>query len=253
MTSEALFREVPWETRNLGIPSFELQVEALRATTSAALSAQMDLLCRQHERFFAQARLNQESTDLIPRVQRAGFVFVEVIVTTAMPVPKAGTPFGPEGWTVDVVDRADAVAMAEIRRIARESFVDDRFHRDPCCTHDLADKRFVLWIGDLEKNEKAVFYAGRLNGQIVGFVIRAAGHVPLMGFERACVGKGLGKAIMSSVLADMQREDLPMLTAEVSLNNLPSLNLFLSLGCRIRNPRATFHYWSDPPAGTSLV
>jgi ribosomal protein S18 acetylase RimI-like enzyme len=213
----------------------------------------MDMLRQQHERFFAQARLDQEATDLIPRVQRAGFLFVEVIVTPAMPVPKVLNPFGPEGWTVDVVDRTDETAMAEIRRIAGESFVDDRFHRDPCCSHDLADRRFMLWVGDLKNNEKAVFYAGRLNGQIVGFAVRMAGHVLLLGFERACVGKGLGKAMMSSVLADMQREGLPMMTTEVSLNNLPSLNLFLSLGCRIRNPRATFHYWSDPPAGTGLV
>jgi ribosomal protein S18 acetylase RimI-like enzyme len=180
-------------------------------------------------------------------------MFVEVIVTPYMPVPQAVTPHGPEGWSVDVVDRADGESMAAIRRIAGESFVDDRFHRDPYCTHELADRRFMLWIGDFEKNEKAVFYAGRLHGQIVGFLIRREGHVPLMGFERACVGKGLGKAIMSSVLADMERENLPTMTADVSLNNLPSLNLFLSLGCRIRNPRATFHYWSDPPAGERVA
>lgn len=248
--------ELEYETRNLGIPCYALTSNFLDNANQELLACLLAEKMEQSDKFFVQARVVPEQFSSLTIIEPSGFSFVE---TTLDPYtflgknsalqnfqenPSSFVPkrFNPSNLGFMRMDKNDQSACESVIRIAAESFIKDRFHVDPHCPDQLADKRFVFWVEDLLKGDTQ-FELLLYNGEVIGFMARKHQHLVLAGFSRTYSSSGFGDFLWLSVLSHMVSEGLAQAHTRISANNIPVLNLYVRLGFKFREPAAMFHYW----------
>lgn len=249
---------IPWETRNLGLQSFEVVDGFIHNPDEATLKRALKKKTGEHGQIFVQARVSKDNSHAVPLLERSGFYFIETVL---VPYTKLKTnivferfvankseflpaQYSPNDWTVTVFDRDDTSLCQRIRDIAAESFVDDRFHCDPRCDKAIADRRFSYWVDDLLADNDVIFYVIAYHGKTAGFMTRKSNNLVLGGLSRQYVGKGIGKFFWLSVLEDILNDGFSHVHTLIAVNNIPVLNLYVKLGFKFKDPAATFHYWS---------
>lgn len=257
MSSDEALVPLPWETRNLGLPAFRLGDAWIETADRAALRSRLAATARERGSFFAQARVRCDSR-LSQKLAQSGFYFVEATYCphtslarndplgrfSADPAPFLPGRFEPAEIRIAGLARSDAGLCAAVRQIARESFSDDRFHRDHNCEPRIADRRFEYWVDDLFGDTSVAFDIMLLRESPVAFLARRADDMVLCGFARQYTRAGLGDFIVLHAMRAMQAAGLKQAQSLISLNNIPVMNLLERLGFKMRDPRATFHYWS---------
>jgi ribosomal protein S18 acetylase RimI-like enzyme len=254
---------IPWETRNLGVPSFTLSEPFFGSFDEKALSLEIENQARRQGRLFVQARLNKDRIQHAAALQRAGFFYAEANLSPFADLaknrslrefekdPAAFIPGMYVAGEVRVarVEKADQGPLAGIRSIARESFLDDRFHLDPNCPRSLADERFVHWVNDLAADDSSVFYVLSYQGDPMGFMVRKGEEMILTGFGKEYRSSGLGDFLWLSTMSDMSRNGLTKAHTLISTNNMAVLNLYSRLGFSFKDASVTFHCWKGPADG----
>ncbi len=257
MSEQNCLEPVPYETRNLGVPSFALTDDCLKSFDEKILAGEIEKLTRLNGRLFIQTRLNKGQLTFTGALQRMGFFFAEATLVpfthfqknkVLQEFKKNPALFLPSLYAFDRlklnrVDRSDEISMKIIRSIARESFTDDRFHLDPNCPKETADERFVYWINDLAGDPLAVFYILFYEGNPLGFMARKMENMILTGFSKEHQTAGLGDFLWLSTLLDMMGEGLLKAHTLISVNNARVLNLYVRLGFTFNDPGVTLHYW----------
>lgn len=128
----------------------------------------------------------------------------------------------------------------EILAIAEEAFTGGRFHRDFNIPNQLADKRYRNWVNDLI--EKDLILTLQLEGRNAGFFAYQNDQILLLAMHRDYRGKGLAKAFTSSCVQEQFRlTDNEFLRTSISPSNPASLNVFISLGFRLRGAVDIYH------------
>ena len=257
MTDTRLLKETPWETRNLGFPSYALRPEFFDAPDFPGLEGEMRSLIAARGRLFVSARLGKQHLAQVPELQALGFYLVECSVSPVMvlgknPVllrferePEAFIPgrYSPGELEFTTPAEKSGTWTGALAPLAAGSFSDDRFHLDHRCPPELADRRFAYWIADLLGDPAAVFHLLRLRGELIGFCARKGDHPVVAGFGRGRTTSGLGEYFWLSICRAAKTEGLPSLRTQVSCNNLPSLNLCARIGFRFTDTAYTFHLW----------
>lgn len=255
-----LIKETPWETRNLGLPAYQLSSEGLDDKAFArvvredlaALSVTGDL-------FFVFARLHAAESIKMRVLEQAGFRLIEgtlqpwsklsgnPLFQRFLDDPAAILPSGVSAQEIEVklLDQHEAdFAQAErIREIARHSFTADRFHMDPFCGGEKAGQRFAYWVDDLISREGVDFDLLRVRSVIAGFMARRADELILAGFAPEFIGARLGSYLWFSACERVRQAGFDEVHTTISTNNMPVMNLYAKLGFRFRNPMYSFHYW----------
>ena len=227
--------ELPWETRNLGIPSFELTLPDSEGELNEILSK---ILLNQAS-CFIQAKIDRTKIPFSMLLERNGFYFVETALSLNtvfsknaslagfMENSKAFLPvrFDPDRFELLSADKTSPIVRNDIRKIANESFVDDRFHVDPNCSKELADGRYVNWVGDMLVDDRCKFDLLTYEGVPIAFMGRRHESLLLAGFVRKYAQSGLGEFFWLSVLKRMVEEGFDKAVTTISANNMPTLNL----------------------------
>ena len=256
MSDNGCLIPLPWETRNLGIASFSLSEAFPGDCDETKLRISMEQKAKEHGSFFVQARIKMD-TRLAQLLERNGFYFVETTVyvlnilhrnSQLRSFVSDNSLFLPPRYNrSDLVaaslNRDDAALCAAVKRIASESFTEDRFHVDHNCARDVANRRFVYWLEDLLGDAKVVLYVLFHKQEPIAFMARKADHLMLSGFAKKYVSAGLGEYFWLSVLKQMKQEGMKHARGVVSVRNIPSLNLCARTGFKLRDAVATFHYW----------
>jgi hypothetical protein len=258
-------RETPWETRNLGVPSYALATEFWETPDFAGLAREMRDLAGVHGRLFAVARIGREGLPHVPQLQQLGFYVVECTLSPVMalhrnPVlldfERDPSPFIPgryprEGLQFQTLGEMTAEWAEVLTAMAHESFTDDRFHRDHQCPHEIADRRFAFWMQDLLHDPTIAYEVLLLRGSPVAFVAHRGGYMIVSGFARKHTTSGLGEFFWLSICSTAKAAGHRSIHTLISCNNLPSLNLCARCGFRFRDTGYTFHYWENPPGVTA--
>jgi len=143
------------------------------------------------------------------------------------------------------VQYLDSAITEEIIDIAKETFSADRFHMDPGCEKSIADARMGLWIElDLFKENKNYCTYFKTNKGLIGFMICSQEGFILNGLSKNFIGKGYGQALYIQSILDAINEGFEEVSSNISVNNLPVLNLYSKLGFSFTSPKYTLHYWS---------
>jgi hypothetical protein len=247
--------ETPWETRNLGRPSFELAEAALADPAGTARA--LEQAVHDHGSIFVHARVPRERLHDLPALQKLGFYVVECSIEPVMQLqrneglqrfiadPAAFVPKRFQGRAVACTQlkRGDQALENAVRAIAAESFVDDRFHYDHQCPPGIAERRYRYWVDDLLATPDVVFHLLMLDGAPIAFFAQRRDHLILSGFARAHAGTGLGEYFWFAVCRYAQEAGHTALHSRISCNNLPSLNLCVRMGFRFRGTGYSLHCW----------
>lgn len=245
MTLYHSLKETPYESRNLGRPAYAIADSFLAAPDGEILAGELDRLRQEQPHHFIFLRLPKERLLLAEMFERQGFYLVESTVSPVLQLDRL--PDTPEPLREElefaILEPGKDFPLAELEKIATESFCDDRFHIDHRCPKELADRRFAYWIQDLAATPSTVFEVLKLRGEIVGFIARKGNFFILSGFSPAHAGAGLGRILWTISLQGLRQAGHSTLETHVSVNNLAVLNLCIKLGFRLRNPHYGFHLW----------
>lgn len=259
MVMDKCLIRIPWETRNLGLQSFEVSEDFVQGPDEQTLKDVLKTKIEEHGRIFVQARVSKGNSHVIPLLERNNFNFIETILvpyTTLQTNPVLNrfiadkSEFLPKQYNcndcrVVQINKDDISSCLRIKEIGTESFSDDRFHIDHQCSNEIADIRFSFWIEDMLADEQVIFHTVNYLGRAQGFMTRKSDNLILAGFSKEFIGKGLAKFLWLSVLEDVANEGFSQVHTLISTNNTPVLNLYTRLGFKFKDPAVTLHYWSN--------
>ena len=257
--SLACLRETAWETRNLGRASFAVTESFWEAPDFSALGVELSALRGTRGPLFAYARLGRERLPLVPQVQALGFYVVECTVSPVMmlhrnpvlrdfeadPAPFIPRRYRGEDLKFETLKAVTPEWARALEAMARESFSDDRFHRDHRCPPGIADQRFAWWMGDLLRDPGIGYDVLSLRGTPVAFVAHRGNHMIISGFDARHTSSGLGEYFWLAICSAAKRAGHNHVHTVVSVNNLPSLNLCARCGFRFKDTAYGFHLWLD--------
>jgi len=234
---------VPWDRETFG---FEVGAILELAGEPAALPALLVRYvdwCAQRQVRFSSARLPLDSRHALSALQVAGFQWQELVVHPTLST--AG---------IERMDDADLGLArdderAEIEAIAASSFVHQRFHVDPRFPSELADARYVQWIGRSWEDPEHQFAVLRQGGQVAGFWLfelsdRTA-YLHLTAIGPAYQGQGLGRRLWTAGASLLAGQGAEAIRTTISAANLPVVSLYGRLGWRLCDPEVTLHRWHD--------
>lgn len=126
----------------------------------------------------------------------------------------------------------------DLVRISHGAFYG-RFHRDFNIDNRLADLRYDMWLKNLNKQGKV--FGLIFDGKMVGFFGFSGNKIVLHAIDKKYRGKGLAKYLWSAACNELFRRGHNELVSSISLSNIPSLNLYASLGFKFRNSCDIYH------------
>ncbi|MFQ3543154.1 GNAT family N-acetyltransferase [Halobacillus rhizosphaerae] len=213
-------KETPWDKRTFGIDTFELLEEeetALEQTTD------------QCGHFTLKTNPLSDKRPLI----KHGFYYTDTLLQPVcdkhdlQESDLKGTFISKQG------------ELETVLRIARESFVHGRFHKDINIPNKLADLRYVRWVEDLYEQNRIFFLY--YQDETMGFIGCKDEQILLMGVDKKFRSKGLSRPVLIQVCKQLVEDGHDRLTTSISAVNLPSLNLFLSIGFKLRGVEEVYH------------
>lgn len=200
-----------------------------------------------HGRAFYYVKLPADRAGALRALGEVGFYVVDVNVTfereadaqaSADPRSQGASP------RVKVRDIQPAEHEA-VLKIASTCFVYSRFHLDPEIPDELAHRVKRAWVESyLEKKRGDRLLVGLLDGRPAGFLAELATEarccvIDLIGVDKACQGKGVGRALVSSFIRE--NGDGGALRVGTQIANAPSIRLYESLGFRAREAAYVLH------------
>ena len=257
--SELCLIDIPWETRNLGMPAYQLEgnIKNHKVVESILEKKQTEL----KENFFVQFKVDAEKTKQVIDAQKAGLKLIEMSISPYLDLNKVKssiisdismTPYSLESslrknsknHCYAVGHLQDSIKQ-EIIYISKKTFNADRFHMDPNCMKSIADKRMGLWVElDIFQDSQNYCSYTIFNNRLVGYVIWNQTGIVLNGLSPNYKGMGFGKALYIQTILDAIDKGLKEIATNISVNNLSALNLYSKLNFSFREPKYFLHYWS---------
>lgn len=216
----------PWDKRTFNIETYELTAsheEALKATD-------------EHEGHFT---LKVDPLENPQKIIKHGFYYMDSLIK---PVCQEQNFKPIQG---DKVELSQNYNKREILAIAEEAFIHGRFHRDFNVSNSLANKRYMRWVADLMEENN--LFSLLFDGELAGFYGFKDDKVLLLGIKRKFQGKGLAKPFTSMGCHRQFSSGYSMLHTSISAANVASLNLFYSLGFKLKKTVDVYHKLNGPP------
>lgn len=211
----------PWDKRNFPIETYELTVateEALQQTneTEGHFTLKVDPF---------------EDTE---NLKKYGFYYVDTLTEPVCKREKL------QIYEQDGIALSRDYVKREIIPIAEEAFTTGRFHRDFNIPSFMADQRYMNWVNDLI--ERDLILALYYNNNLAGFYAYEGDKILLLGMHKTYRSKGLAKAFTSHGCREQFKlQGAEELRTSISPANIASLNLFISLGFRLKNTIDVYH------------
>jgi len=257
--SKLCLKDIPWETRNLGMPAYQLEgtIQNHQVVESILEKKHTQL----KENFFVQLKVDTENIKEAIFSQEAGFKLIEMSICPFLDLNLISSKVARDGIKsiyyvkpeknlafknyCSLVEQLESSMKSQMIEISKETFSKDRFHMDPSCKKFVADHRIALWVElDLLKNYQNYCTYLMQNKTLIGFNIWNKESMILAGISQDFTGRGLGKSLYVQTILDGMSKGLKEISSSISLNNIPVLNLYSKLGFSYRKPKYILHYWS---------
>lgn len=256
--SELCLIEIPWEARNLGMPAYQLEgdIENYKLVKSILEKKQAQL----KENFFVQLKVDADKINEALLAQDAGFKLIEMSISPYINLNLVGSEVlsddiksiysiqpekiqAIENYSTSV-KHLDSTIKNQITEISKETFTTDRFHMDPACKKSVADKRIGLWVEfDIFNDSKNYCTYLETSKGLIGFIIWNKHGFILGGLSKNFIGKGFGRTLYIQAIRDVMKEGFEEISTNISINNIPVLNLYSKLDFSFRDPKYILHYW----------
>jgi len=214
-------KKTPWDKAAFGIDTYELETVSID-TLKAVKSKPGHYTVRVKP---------LESANLL---HEAGFYYCDTLL---QPYCTREMLKSYDDKKVKVVKGNDLELLFEI---CHGAFRYGRFHRDPYIRNSDADNRYDEWLRDLYRKKKV--FELRYDGNIAGFIGVEDNSLVLHAVAEKYRGRGLAKYLWSALCEELFSNGYTELYSSISATNTAALNLYISLGFRIRNAIDIYHY-----------
>jgi ribosomal protein S18 acetylase RimI-like enzyme len=231
----------PWLAGVFGHDAFRVSLPEGGADADAVVAHLRD---RGSADAFYYAKVPTARVDQTRALANAGLHVVDVNVTFECP------PDGPDVAAPGVrVRDAHPEDSADLLAIASSCFVYSRFHLDPHVPAGIADAVKRAWVDSyLHSRRGERLLVVEAEGRPAGFlaVLAAPGHgrlarvIDLVGVDKSCQGRGLGKALVSTFLRSC-RESGTLARVGTQAANIPSMRLYERCGFHIAATAYVLH------------
>jgi ribosomal protein S18 acetylase RimI-like enzyme len=209
----------PWDEKIFGIPTYEI----------TEISDETINFSKQNAGHYTIKVDPLVSNDLPAQ----GFYYCDTLLK---PVCTSNdfTPLQLEGSTI-----IENLSLDDVLSIGHQSYKHGRFHRDPNLSSADADRRYDNWLRQLHTDGHII--GMEYKGEMAAYVAVDGGAILLYAISKKFRGKGLGKYCMAAGCSAAINKGFTELTSSVSASNLAIINLFTSLGFRLRGSLDIYH------------
>jgi len=214
------FRVDPWLTELLDRPALYLDCEV----------STLQLSDFPNEKSFISTKIKTKDSNNLAKLQSLGFRVVDVNIQFL----KNG-PIKLETKSLGTVRFAEPKDESCIRKIARTSFLYDRFHSDTQIPPFIADNIKEEWAANffLGKRGNKMFVID-VNNTVCGFLLLLDNiksiTIDLIGVTKEYQGKGLSSQMIMVASKLLMNESKNKILVGTQLANLPSIRLYTKLG-----------------------
>lgn len=132
--------------------------------------------------------------------------------------------------------------LEDLLAICHGAFEHGRFHRDFNLPRAGADLRYDNWLRQVHAAGDA--YGLRYDGALAGFVAVTGNRLVLHAMAPAFRGRGLARCLWTAVIDGLFAQGHAEVSSSISAANLAAVNLYQSLGFRLRHPLDVYHRWT---------
>ena len=132
------------------------------------------------------------------------------------------------------------VDVESLVRLTHGSFIG-RFHRDFNVDPERADARYDQWLRQLDREGKVTSLL--YSQELAGFFASLDNHIVLHALGESFRNRGLAKFFWTPACLELFSKGFEEITSSVSISNARALNLYLSLGFKLRRPLDVYHRW----------
>lgn len=250
---------LPWDTEQLGIRCGKLDYFISLNNYATAYKIKNKLLsmalkaCYENKIKHLTIRVNANELSSIHVLEKSGFIMVDGILTFSYdlrktPIKKLATDF--------IVRLSNDSDIGQIKRIASDSFVYDRFHSDPKISKKVADNLHSVWLENSCKGLAAdVVIVGERNKQIIGFVTCKInrqsksilgikiGTIVLVATLKEARGKGVASALTIAALNWFKEHQTDIVEVGTQLRNIPAARLYEGIGFKFISSSVSLRKW----------
>lgn len=237
---------VPWDSQTFGFTIVEASgveindMEKFDHTANSFEGFLKDMNCK-----MLCVKIPAGEKEIFHRLQDRGYIFIEENIK-----PYIGDIQRSDVRCRDFIGgrlhHATEDTIENIKGIACETFVYDRFHMDGGFASEKAFERYAYWVDNSYHSGDEVLYIA-VNGAVAGFsIVYRSGdeaRLALMGVDKAQKGRGLGIELLAGTCQHVKDQGAKGFSASLSLNNIPALNLYSECGFKFRDPAYVLHKW----------
>ncbi len=190
---------------------------------------------------YATYRLPSDNFLLIHQLEREGFVMLDGVVDLSVNIDNVTI-----GAVENNIRQAGAKDITQLRKIAGEAFLLNRFYWDPVIPKDKAPIIYEQWIENSVLGKAADYVLiSEVQGQITGFItLEKKGHIPLLAVSGEFQGKGLSRELLNAAFSKFQEWKVGKVTIATTLLNIQAIRSYLTAGFTIIGSRFTFRWAS---------
>lgn len=241
---------VPWDTSAFGFPMYQLECPA---ESDVRFESQLPIwlaTLRADKPTLVHTKIRPLDLGIARTLTRNDFYAIEVIIYFSLPLDPYVRKFKslPDGMHMRLWHGDDLTQLLEV---AGRSFSKDRFHLDPNLPNELADKRYRAWMQNAVQDQELIYVLEECkSGRLLGFALMRPTssevvHTSLLAMQPEYHKHSIGLMLFDIVCEQLQSEGFNQISAEASINNLPSVNL-ANLGFRAHSATTTYHWFHSP-------
>lgn len=229
-----------WERRNLGVDVTEVEFDI---NDDISVMNEFDKI---KQTPYMVVKIPSNRNEIVTEISKRGFFYIENNIQLIhnlkeIPVKKSILSLC-EKCSVEVMNKQEMEQLFD--EIQRGMFETDRIYLDEHFSKEQAANRYINWINDLGKKNvypKKIEY----NNEIVGFFLSeytsdAVAHGILGGVYNGYKQSGMGVLMELESLLEAKKNGIKLYKTAVSSNNLPVLQIMMSLGFQITEINTVF-------------
>lgn len=226
-----------WEKRNLGVHSFEIQIDD-NDSFDEFISKEKEVLEQRAE--YIVVRIPVNIADFIWKLPQLGYTFVETDFTIGLKKNNYKVPpfIARLDRNIDVIQITEKYEIENLLTKFKENLFDtDRISIDPFFSKELSSNRYLYWTQDMLTQGCKLFEIS-IKGKRIGFFIvkqidEKTAYPVLAGLYSEFKNKGLGSLLIKKCVETIWELGFEKISTTVVSNNLSIIKVDLCLSFEI--------------------
>ncbi len=214
----------PWDREVFGVETYEIIAHG-----NGSLNPEVEALVQNPGHYTLKVNPLSSKED----IQQLGFYYVDTLIE---PFCKE-SDFRPHSHPSAYLQ--DQMTSKELEPLVLGVFKHGRFHRDFNLDPHLSDLRYLNWASQLNQSGQLIGLGFDQN--LIGFFAFDKAKILLHSILPTYQGKGLGKYLWTPACQRLFAQGNSEIYSSVSTANLAIVNLYISLGFKMRNPLDVYH------------